>query len=96
MVAQTVNSLSAMQETWVGKIPWRRKWQPIAVFLPGKSQRSLADCSPWCCKELDTTMTEHTHLSYVYTIYYYTLSRVNSNKYFVMQNFCPSLLTYRK
>ena len=28
-----------------GKIPWRRKWQPIPVFLPGKShgQRSLAD-----------------------------------------------------
>ena len=28
---------------WVGKIPWRRKWQPIPVFLPGKSheQRSL-------------------------------------------------------
>ena len=30
-----------MQETqvqsWIGKIPWRRKWQPTAVFLPGKS-----------------------------------------------------------
>ena len=26
------------------EIPWRRKWQPIPVFLPGKSygQRSLA------------------------------------------------------
>jgi len=23
--------------TWVGKIPWRRKWQPTLVFLPGKS-----------------------------------------------------------
>ena len=22
---------------WVRKIPWRRKWQPIPVFLPGKS-----------------------------------------------------------
>ena len=22
---------------WVGKIPWRRKWQPTLVFLPGKS-----------------------------------------------------------
>ena len=22
---------------WVGKIPWSRKWQPIPVFLPGKS-----------------------------------------------------------
>jgi len=28
---------------WVGKILWRRKWQPTPVFLPGKShgQRSL-------------------------------------------------------
>ena len=22
---------------WVGKISWRRKWQPPPVFLPGKS-----------------------------------------------------------
>ena len=22
---------------WVGKIPWRKKWQPIPVFLPGKT-----------------------------------------------------------
>ena len=30
---------------WVGKIPWRRKWQLTPVFLPGKShgQRSLLD-----------------------------------------------------
>ena len=21
---------------WVGKIPWRKKWQPILVFFPGK------------------------------------------------------------
>ena len=41
---------------WVRKIPWRRKWQPTPVFLPGKScgQRSLAGCSPWGCKELNT------------------------------------------
>ena len=28
-----------MQETgfdpWVRKIPWRRKWQPTPIFLPG-------------------------------------------------------------
>ena len=35
-------------DPWVGKIPWRRAWQPAPVFLPGKShgQRSLAGCSP--------------------------------------------------
>ena len=34
---------------WVGKIPWRREWQPTAVFLSGKShgQRSPVDYSPW-------------------------------------------------
>ena len=39
---------------WVRKIPWRA-WQPIPVFLPGKShgQRSLAGCSPQGCSELD-------------------------------------------
>ena len=38
-----------MFNPWVGKIPWRRKWQPTPVFLPGKShgQRSLAGYSPW-------------------------------------------------
>ena len=36
-------------DSWVGKIPWRRKWQPIPVFLPGKShgQRSLVGYSLW-------------------------------------------------
>ena len=33
-MAQRVKSLPAM---WVRKIPWRRKWQPTPVFLPGKS-----------------------------------------------------------
>ena len=35
-------------DPWVGKIPWRRAWQPIPVFLPREShvQRSLVGCSP--------------------------------------------------
>ena len=34
---------------WIRKIPWRRKWQPAPIFLPGKShgQRSLMGYSPW-------------------------------------------------
>ena len=32
-----VKNLSTMQEPWVGKIPWRRAWQPTPVFLPGES-----------------------------------------------------------
>ena len=48
---------------WVGKIPWRRKWQPNPVFLPGEShgQRSLVGYSPRGCKELDTTERLHFH-----------------------------------
>ena len=41
-------SLLAMQETWfdswVGKIPWRRAWQPIPVFL---AWRILIDRGAW-------------------------------------------------
>ena len=42
---------------WVGKIRWRRKWQPTPVSLPGEShgQRSLAGYSPWGWKKSDTT-----------------------------------------
>ena len=42
---------------WVGKLPWRRAWQSTTLFLPEEldGQRSLADYSPWGCKELDTT-----------------------------------------
>ena len=51
-----VKRLPAMWESgrpgfdpWVGKIPWRRKWQPTPVFLPGESpgQRSLVGYSQW-------------------------------------------------
>ena len=43
-----------LQVCW---IEWRREWQPTSEFLPEKShgQRSLADYSPWDCKESDTT-----------------------------------------
>ena len=55
-----VKNLPAMQETQVqflvGKIPWRREWQPTPVFLPREFLRqSLAGYSPWGCKESDRT-----------------------------------------
>ena len=48
---------------WVGKIPWKREWQPTPVFLPGKShgQRSLVSYTPWDHEQLDTTEWLHTH-----------------------------------
>ena len=43
--------------SWVGKISWRRKWQPTPVFLPGESQGwgSLVGCCQWGRTESDTT-----------------------------------------
>ena len=64
LVAQKVKNLSTMQEMGrlgfdrqVRKIPWRREWLPIPVFLPEEfhGQRSLVGYSPWRCKKLDTT-----------------------------------------
>ena len=43
-------------DPWVGKIPWRRAWQPTPVSLPGEihGQRSLVGYRLWCWKESDT------------------------------------------
>ena len=43
-------------DPWVGKIPWRRAWQPTPAFLPEEShgQRSLVGYSPWGGLESDT------------------------------------------
>ena len=59
---------------WVGKIPWRRAWQPTPAFLPGEShgQRSLVGYRPWGRKESETTerlsssSNIHTHI-FIYT-----------------------------
>ena len=50
-------------DPWVGKIPWRWKWQPTPVFLPGEAHgwRSLVGCSPWGHRESDMAVTEEQH-----------------------------------
>ena len=45
-------------DPWVRKIPWRRKWPPTPVFLPGESpwtEEPRGLHSPWGSKESDTT-----------------------------------------
>ena len=44
-----------------GRFPWRRKWQPTPVLLPGESHggRSLVGYSPWGCKESHTIERLH-------------------------------------
>ena len=60
-VKNPANAGDPGMELWVRKIPWRRKWQPTPVFLPGKSHgwRSLVSYSPWSHKELETTEQFH-------------------------------------
>ena len=71
-MTQTVKNLPAVHgrhgfDTWVRKIPWRREWQLIPVFLPAESHghRSLEGYSPWGRKELD--MAEQLTLSLFFT-----------------------------
>ena len=67
LVAQMVKHLSTMWETRVWSLgwedPWRRKWQPTPVLLPGKSHGWSSVV--WGCKESDTTERLH----FMYNIY---------------------------
>ena len=53
-------------DPWVVKIPWRRKWQPTPVLLPGKFHgwRSLVGYSPRGRKQSDTTERLHFHFTF--------------------------------
>ena len=83
---------------WVVKIPWRRKWQPTPVFLPGKlyEQRSLTVYSPWSHKESDITEPVHanTHFnkiscaSQVLLPMYLIWHRGNAATVILFSNFC--------
>ena len=72
LVVQTVKNLSTIRDIqvcWIPgsrRFPWRRKWQPTPVLLPGKShwQRSLVGYTPWGHKELYTTKRLHFHFHY--------------------------------
>ena len=81
-----------MQKMWVqprvGKIPWRRKWQPIPVFLPEKfyGQRSLAGYSPWGLKESVSTERLSTHACTVFSKLHKMYSALYSKLGFVLDD----------
>ena len=67
-------------DSWVWKIPWRRKWQPTPVLLPGKSHRwrSLLGYVHGVRKELD--MTEQLHfLSFSWIIIHLKADKVEAS-----------------
>ena len=57
----------------VGKIPWKRKWQPTPVFLPEEPHgwRSLVGCSPQVHKQSGVT-------EWLHSLHSYTLSGLKS------------------
>ena len=59
LVAQTVQRLPAMQETWVRKIPWRRKWQPTPVLLPGKFHGLRGSSEPGRLQSMGSQRVRH-------------------------------------
>ena len=78
----------------IGKIPWRRRWQPTPVFLLGKShgQRNLVGYSPQDHKELDTT--ERLTLLYVYFTESGAKRRQSHLFIFVFRDSAPSVLSF--
>ena len=73
-------------DPWVGKILWRRKWQPTPVLLPGKShgQRSVVGYSPRGRKESDTT--EQHHFTSLWSLLESIPGPLEKNVYSVMLN----------
>ena len=70
LVAQMVKCLQCRRpgfDPWVGKIPWRRKWQPTPVLWPGKShgRRSLVGYCPWGHKDSDRIERLHFHFHFI-------------------------------
>ena len=63
-------------DPWVGKTPWRRKWQPAPVLLPGKSPgwRSMVGYNPWGHKELDTT--ERLHIYFMWLCFCFPICKL--------------------
>ena len=78
-------------QSWVGKIPWSRKWQPTPEILPEKShgQRSLVGYSPWGHKELDTTDWAQRNSYCVYdSLNCWVMTNLPYLKFSVMWNLC--------
>ena len=67
-------------DPWVGKIPWRRAWQPTPVFLPGKSpgQRSLAGYSLWGHRNVRKNLRSKQQCKIYFVIVHWSFSKISS------------------
>ena len=84
-------------DSWVRKIPWRRKWQPTPVFLPGKSyrQRSLEDTVhgvPRVRHNIASKQQQIAFVLYKKAICIFTYSLMSSKKFRMVTILCFFLL----
>ena len=58
-------------DPWIWKIPWRRKWQPTPIFLPGKSHgpRSLAGYGSWGQKTIRHSLVTKWQQQQIFTLF---------------------------
>ena len=57
-----------MIDPWVGKIPWKREWQPAPVFLPGEFHgEESGEPQSMGLRESDTTEQLTLSLSHIVT-----------------------------
>ena len=69
-----IASLAIYISPWVRRTPWRRKWQPTPVFLPGKSHgwKSLTGYNPWGQKRAGHSLeTKQQHGSFSEWFWYF-------------------------
>jgi len=59
------------------KIPWRVKWQPTPIFLPGKShrQRCSVGYSPWGHKRVEHNLATKQHNKTFFTVLLWELDK---------------------
>ena len=75
----------------VGKIPWRRAWQPTLVFLPGKSRgwRSLEGYSLWGPKRVRHNLVTKQEQQHIF-IHIYTFIQIQASVGEGLANFAVS------
>ena len=71
------------EDFWVGKIPWRRAWQPTPVLLPGKfhRQRSLVGYNHWAVKS--QTQLDIAHYTILFHQNYLKMNYKGKHKSFI-------------
>ena len=72
-------------DSWVGKIPWRRKWQSTPALLSGKShgRRNLIGYSPWVAKSR-TWLSDFTFHSFVVS---FEITKCESSNFLLFQDY---------